>query len=67
MKQLFEIEIAVQICGKVKGKLVVPADSEEDAVWALINADPSLSALLNGKQIIKKIYVKGRLFNIVAK
>ena len=62
-----EIEIAVQICGKVKGKLVVPADSEEDAVWALINADPSLSALLNGKQIIKKIYVKGRLFNIVAK
>ena len=61
------VEIAVQICGKLKGKIVIPAEATEDEAFAAVMADETLGALLAGKQIIKKIYVKGRLFNVVAK
>ena len=64
---LSEIEIAVQIMGKVRGKVTVPADADENAVMAIVNADEKLAALIEGKQIIKTIYVKGKLMNIVAK
>ena len=61
------VEIAVQICGKLRGKITIPAEATEEEAFAAVMADENLSALLNGKQIVKKIYVKGRLFNIVAK
>ena len=61
------VEIAVQICGKLKGKIVIPAEATEDEAFEAVMADETLGALLAGKQIIKKIYVKGRLFNVVAK
>ncbi len=61
------VEIAVQICGKLKGKIVIPAEATEDEAFDAVMADETLGALLAGKQIIKKIYVKGRLFNVVAK
>ena len=64
---LSEIEIAVQIMGKVRGKLVIPADADEKTVMDMALADEHLSSLLDGKQIIKTIYVKGKLLNIVAK
>ncbi len=64
---LSEIEIAVQIMGKVRGKITVPAEADESAVMAIVNADERLSQMLEGKQIIKTIYVKGKLLNIVAK
>ena len=64
---LSQVEIAVQILGKVRGKLVIPADADESAVLDMVKADEHLSSLLDGKQIIKVIYVKGKLINIVAK
>ncbi len=62
-----EKEIAVQICGKLKGTVVIPAGAEEDAVWEIVSKSADIAPLIEGKQIIKKIYVKDRLFNIVAK
>ncbi len=61
------VEIAVQICGKLRGKITIPAEATEEEAFAAVMADETLASLLNGKQIIKKIYVKGRLFNVVAK
>ena len=62
-----EIEIAVQVCGKLKGTIVIPKGAEEDAVWDIITANAGIMASLEGKQIIKKIYIKDKIFNIVAK
>ena len=62
-----EKEIAVQVCGKLKGVVVIPAGAEEDAVWDIIQANAGIMASLEGKQIIKKIYIKDKIFNIVAK
>ncbi len=62
-----EIEIAVQICGKLKGTVVIPAGAEEDTAWEIITQNAGIMANLEGKQIIKKIYIKDKIFNIVAK
>ena len=60
-----EIEIAVQLMGKVKARIMVASDvSEEDAVAV---AKEAISADLSGKTVIKEVFVPGRLVNIVAK
>ena len=61
------IEIVVQINGKIRAKLNVPADIEQAEAVSLAKADEKVQAELNGKNIIKEIYVKGKLVNIVAK
>ena len=61
------IEIAVQVNGKIKAKLNIPADAEQDEVLALAKADAEVAAAMDGKNIVKEIYVKGRLVNIVVK
>ena len=61
------VEIAVQISGKIKARLMIPTDSIEEAVKALVMADANVQAALAGKTVIKEIYVKGKLYNIVAK
>ena len=61
------IEIVVQINGKIRAKLNVPADIEQADAIALAKADEKVAAELDGKNIIKEIYVKGKLVNIVAK
>jgi leucyl-tRNA synthetase len=62
-----EIEIVVQINGKVKSKLVISAEiSKEDALTAAKN-DEKIKELINGKQIIKEIYVPKKLVNFVVK
>ena len=61
------VEIAVQVNGKLRGRISVAADiGEEDAV-ALAKKEEKVAAELEGKNIIKELYVKGRLVNIVAK
>ena len=55
------VEIAVQVSG------MIPTDSTEEAVKALVMADANVQAALAGKTVIKEIYVKGKLYNIVAK
>ena len=61
------IEIAVQVCGKIKCKLTIPADMEQAEVLALAKADEKVKSAIEGKNIVKEIYVKGRIVNIVAK
>ena len=61
------VEIAVQVNGKIKAKLNIPADAEQDEVLKLAKADSAVAELIEGKNIVKEIYVKGRLVNIVAK
>ncbi len=62
-----EVEIAVQVTGKIKARIMVPADiTAEDAI-AAAKAESRVAAALEGKTIVKELYVKGRLVNIVAK
>ncbi len=62
-----EVEIAVQVTGKIKARIMVPADiTAEDAI-AAAKAESKVAAALDGKTIVKELYVKGRLVNIVAK
>ena len=61
------VEIAVQINGKIRAKINVATDiSDSDAISAA-KQDEKVKAEIEGKNIIKEIYVKGRLVNIVAK
>ena len=62
-----EIEIVVQLNGKVRAKMNVPADVEQDEAIAMAKADEKISAEIAGKTIVKELYVKGRLVNIVVK
>ncbi len=61
------VEIAVQINGKLRAKIEVATDASNDEAIAAAKADEKIAEELNGKNIIKEIYVKGRLVNIVAK
>ncbi len=61
------VEIVVQINGKLRARLQVAADiSKEDAI-AAAKADAKIAAEIDGKRIVKEIYVPGKLVNIVAK
>ena len=62
-----EIEIPVQINGKLRSRVVVSADAGEDVVVDRALADEKVKFAIAGKQIIKKIYVPGKLLNIVMK
>lgn len=61
------VEIAVQINGKVREKLVVSADACQDEVLATAKALEKIAEAIDGKQIVKELYVKGRLVNIVVR
>ena len=61
------IEIAVQINGKVKGTVEIAVDEAEDSVKSKAHEVPSVAKALDGKTIVKEIYVKGKILNIVAK
>ena len=60
-----EIEIVAQINGKVRAKLMIPAEIE--AADAIALAKKELADSIEGKQIVKELYVKGRLVNIVVR
>ena len=62
-----EVEIVAQVNGKVRAKLSVPADIEAADAIALAKADAKISEEISGKTIVKELYVKGRLVNIVVK
>jgi leucyl-tRNA synthetase len=60
-----EIEIAVQVNGKIRARLLVAADAGEEDVRQLALNDPKVLASLDGKQIVKAIVVPHKLVNIV--
>jgi len=62
-----EVEIVVQINGRVRGKLKVAAGASEEEVMRLAKADAGAAAHLAGKTIVKVIYVQDKLLNIVVK
>jgi leucyl-tRNA synthetase len=62
-----EVEIVVQILGKPKARLMVPADADADAMQAIALADAKVLEALAGRSVVKVIAVPGRLVNIVAK
>jgi len=62
-----EIEIVVQLNGKVRSKMNVPADIEQADAIVMAKADEKIAAEIAGKTIVKELYVKGRLVNIVVK
>ena len=62
-----EVEIAVQLNGKVKGKLMIPADMTRETAQEELPKLPEVQKLTEGKQIVKVIFVPGRLLNLVVK
>lgn len=59
------IEIAVQIKGKVRARIRVPADATDEQLAALAQADEKIAAEIAGKQVQRAIVVKGRLVNLI--
>ena len=61
------VEIAVQICGKLRSTVTVSREATRDEAINAARADEKIAALLEGKTIVKEIYVPGKIVNIVAK
>ena len=61
------VEIAVQISGKIKARINVPADADKEQLLELAKQDSIIHSILEGKTIVKEIVVPGKLVNIVAK
>ncbi len=59
-----QVEIAAQVCGKIKARVMVDADAPDAELLAAVKARPEVQAALEGKTIVKEIVVKG---NIVAR
>jgi leucyl-tRNA synthetase len=62
-----EIEMPVQINGKVRSHIVVSADVTEEVALERALAEEKIRSLIAGKRIVKRIFVPGRLINIVVK
>jgi leucyl-tRNA synthetase len=62
-----ELEIPVQINGKLRSRVVVPADAAGDFVLEKAFADEKVKSFTAGKQVVKKIYVPGKMVNLVIK
>ena len=61
------IEIAVQVNGKLRGRVIIAADAAAADAIAAAKAEPRVASEIDGKQIVKELYVPGKLVNIVAK
>lgn len=61
------IEIVVQINGKVRAKLEIAADAEKDAVLNQAATEPKIAEAIEGKNVLKQIYVPKKLVNFVVK
>ena len=62
-----EIEIPVQINGKLRSRIVVPADATEATIREHAMADEKIKAAIAGKQIVKVIFVPAKLVNVVVR
>lgn len=61
------IEIAVQVNGKVRGQVELAVDEASDVAIAKAKEVASVKTFIEGKNIVKEIYVKGKIVNIVVK
>jgi leucyl-tRNA synthetase len=62
-----EIEIPVQVNGKLRSRVLVPADASRENIEQRAFADEKVRAALVGKKVVKVIFVIGKLMNIVAR
>ncbi len=62
-----DVEIVVQMNGKIKSRLMIPVDADKDSVLRQAKEDKDMSAAMAGKTIVKEIYVPNKLVNIVVK
>jgi leucyl-tRNA synthetase len=62
-----EVEVVVQINGKLKGKILVPVDMDKDEVLSLAKADEKVAETINGKTIVKEIVIPNKIVNIVVR
>ncbi|MDP4147339.1 MAG: class I tRNA ligase family protein, partial [Bacillota bacterium] len=62
-----EVEIAIQINGKIKARINIPSDLSDDQIKEAALNDDNIKAAAEGKTIVKVIVIKGRLVNIVVK
>ena len=62
-----EVEVPVQINGKVKARVMVPADADQATVVGIAQSDERIAQLTEGKNVVKEIYVPGRMVNLVVK
>jgi leucyl-tRNA synthetase len=62
-----EIEIPVQVNGKLRGRVVVPADATQELVVERALADEKVKSAIAGKRIVKTIFVPGKLLNLVVR
>ena len=62
-----EVEIAVQVCGKIRGRIMIPADMTKEAAETELIKYPEVEKILAGKTVVKTIFVPGRLVNFIAK
>jgi leucyl-tRNA synthetase len=60
-----EVEIPVQVNGRLRGKVKVAAGTTEEEVVKLAQAEPSIAHHVNGKRIVKRIFVPDKLLNLV--
>ena len=60
-----EVEIALQIGGKLRGTMVIAKDASKDD--ALAKAKEALASRLEGKTVVKEIYVPGKIVNLIVK
>ena len=61
------VQMAVQVNGKVRANIIVPADADNEAVTAAAQADPKVRKFTDGMALVKTIVVPGRLVNLIVK
>ena len=61
------LELPVQINGKLRSRITVPADADNETVIAAAHADEKVASAIDGKTVVKEIVVKNKLVNLVVK
>ncbi len=62
-----EVEIPVQINGKIRGKVLVSKDASKETVEEAVKANEDVKKFIDGKEIVKEIYIPGRMYTVVVK
>ena len=61
------VQMAVQVNGKVRANIIVPAGADNDAIVAAAQADPKVRKFTAGMALVKTVVVPGRLVNLIVK
>ena len=62
-----QITIGVQVLGKTRGQITIPADADQDTALAAAMAQEGITKHLDGKNLVRIIYLPGRILNLIAK